>query len=205
MVVLRCAPKPLIVVALALFSIGLTGCFRVSTDVAVLRDSVLNSGAGRWDEEFEIGVGAVTLSLARAGLSFVDLEPEARGALQAVQGAEVAVYRLRDGHKPLSYTAMLSDADKAMAKRGWDRVVGVIHQHELVAVYVPKDTRSTRNVRACLLTLNGHELVVASARSNLEPLIEIARNRMDWPKRNTAVAGGDFPPHRRTDPGQVPW
>ena len=172
-----------IAAGLALLAVGLTGCFRVSTDVAALRDSVLKSGGGQWDQEIEIGVGAVTLTLARAGLSYVDLEPEARTALQAVRAAEVGVYKLRDGPKPLRYAAILSDADKVMAKRGWDRALGVVRHHELVAVYVPNCALSTRNIRACLVTVNRHELVVASARSNLEPLMELARNRVDWPGR----------------------
>ena len=166
--------------ALALLSVALTGCFRVSSDVRVLRDSVMNSAAADWNEKIEIGVGALTLNLARAGLAFVDLDAEARTALQSVRGAEVGVYQLRYRHKPLQHSAMLSAADKAMASRGWDRIVGVMSQRELVAIYVRNDVRSARNVKVCLLTLNGREMVVASARSNLEPLMELAFNRPEW-------------------------
>src|SRR5262245_24367343 len=69
--------------------LGLTGCFRVSSDAQALRDSVMKSASCKWDEQIEIGVGALTLGLARAGLSFVDLDPEARAILSAVRGAEV--------------------------------------------------------------------------------------------------------------------
>src|SRR5437867_1182563 len=75
-----------IALALALLSVALTGCFRVSSDVRVLRDSVMNSAAADWNEKIEIGVGALTLNLARAGLAFVDLDAEARTALQWVRG-----------------------------------------------------------------------------------------------------------------------
>jgi len=167
-------------VALALLSVGLTGCFRVSSDVGALRDSVMKSAAAEWDQQIEFGVGAITLNLARAGLAFVSLDPEARAALDAVRGAEVGIYKLRDGHGRLKHGALLSAADKAMAGRGWDRVVGVANRHELVAIYVPRDVRSARKVKVCLLTLNHEELVVASARSNLEPLMEIAFNRAEW-------------------------
>src|SRR5207249_1368616 len=121
--------------------------------------------------------GPLSLNLARAGLAFVDLEPEARTALNAVRSAEVGVYTLCGERQHLNLAAMLSAADRTMAGRGWDRVVGVMNGRELVAIYVPAQARSTRNMKVCLVTVNGQELVVASARSNLEPLMEIAWNR----------------------------
>ena len=170
-------PKFGITLAVALVSISLTGCFKVSTDVGALRDCVMKGAPAEWEEEIEIGFGPLTLNLARAGLAFVDLEPEARSALHAVRSAEVGVYKLRSGHQQLNLAAMLSAADKTMAGRGWDRVVGVMDRRELVAIYVPAQVRSTRNVRVCLLTVDGQELVVASARSNLEPLMALAWKR----------------------------
>jgi hypothetical protein len=163
--------------AVGLITSCLTGCFKVSTDVGALRDSVMKAAHVEREERFEIGVGALTLNLARAGLAFVDLEPEARTALHAVRSAEVGLYKLRTEGQRLNYGAMLSAADKTMAERGWDRVVGVMNGHELVAIYVPGKTRSTRNVKVCLVTVNGRELIVASARSNLEPVMELAWDR----------------------------
>jgi hypothetical protein len=167
----------LIVCAVGLGTIGLTGCFKVSNDVGALRDSVMSAASAEREERIEIGIGPLTLNLARAGLSFVDLEPEARTALHAFRSAEVGVYKLRNKGQPLDQAAMLSAADKTMAGRGWDRVVGVMNRHELVAVYVPVKIHSTRNMKVCLLTVTGRELIVASARSNLEPLMELAWDR----------------------------
>ena len=171
--------KFLIACAVGLVTIGLTGCFKVSPDVGALRDSVMSAASAEREERIEIGVGPLTLNLARAGLSFVDLEPEARTALHTVRSAEVGVYKLRNERQHLNYAAMLSAADKTMAGRGWDRVVGVMNRHELVAIYVPGKAHSTRNVKVCLLTVNGRELIVALARSNLEPLMELALDRVN--------------------------
>ncbi|PYK63844.1 MAG: hypothetical protein DME21_01620 [Verrucomicrobia bacterium] len=162
--------------------------------MGALRDSVMKSAAAQWDEKIEIGVGPITLYLARAGLAFVDLDPEARTALHAVRGAEVGVYKLREGHEQLKRAVILSAADKAMATRGWDRLVGVMNQGEFVAIYVRHDARSTRNVRVCLLTLSRGEMVVASARSNLEPLMEIAFKRAEWHQKGRAPIHFWFPP-----------
>ena len=168
-----------IALAVALLSIGLTGCFKVSTDVGALRDSVMKAAPVEWEEQIEIGVGPLTLNLARAGLAFVDLDSEARTALHAVRSAEAGVYKRRSGDQKLNQAAMLSAADKTMATRGWDRVVGVMDRRELVAIYVLSQATSTRNVKVCLVAVNGQELVVASARSTLEPLMEMAWNRVN--------------------------
>ena len=181
----ECArPKLGTAFVLALLCVGLTGCFRVSSDVRALRESVTKTAATDWDQEIEIGVGAITLNLARAGLALVDLPPEARVALDAARGAEVGVYRLHNAHKALNRAAILSAADRAMAGRGWDRIVGVLDRRELVAIYAPSDVRSARNVKICLLTVSGEEMIVASARSNLEPLMEMAFRQTEWRRKN---------------------
>jgi len=184
-----CAPRrtrfnPGIPIAAALLSFGLCGCFRVSSDLAVLRDSVIKSAPREWDEQIELGVGVMTLSLARAGLSFVALDPDARAALHAVHSAEVGVYKRHGVHSKLPLARALSDADKAMARRGWDRVVAVLNPGELVAIYVSADVRSAKNVKVCLVTLSGDDLVVASTRSNLEPLMAIAFDRAEGHHKN---------------------
>jgi len=165
--------------AVGLVSISLSGCFRVSSDVGALRDSVMKTVSAKQEKQIEIGIGPLTLNLARAGLSFVDLEPEVRKALHVVRSAEVGVYKLRYERQRPNHAAMLSAADKTMTERGWDRVVGVMNQRELVAIYLPAKASSTQNLKLCLLVMNGEEVVVASARSNLEPLMELASNRLN--------------------------
>lgn len=155
---------------------GFTGYFRLSRDVKALRNSLMDSAASEWDRKIEINVGAFTLNLARTGLGFVDLKSEVRAAVGALRSGEVGFYRLRHGHAPLDHAAMLSAADAAMTGRSWDRLVGVMNRHELVALYVPREVRSAREVKICLVVVNGRELVVAGARSDLEPLAELALN-----------------------------
>jgi len=165
---------------LALLCFCLTGCFRVSSDAEALRNGVMQTAGAQWDKEIEIGVGTLTLDLVRVGLAFVDLEPEARAAVRTVRSADVGVYKLQHSANQLDHRALLTAADQAMTKRGWDRVVAVVNERELVAIYVPDSVRSARNVKVCLVTLNNREMVVVSARSNLEPLMEIACNRPEW-------------------------
>ena len=159
---------------LLLLAVGLAGCFNVSSDTEALRTSLLNSTAGEWEKEVEIGVGALTFGLARTGLEFLVLDPQARSALNTVRGADVGVYWLRQRCKAQDLARMLSSADESMAARGWDRIVLFAKRGELVAVFVPQKIRSERNVKVCVAVLKGQKLVIASARTDLEPILKIA-------------------------------
>jgi hypothetical protein len=192
---LRVAPgwmhwaKPAMTAAVGLLCILLTGCFKISGDLQALRDGVIQAtSADDWEQDIEVGVGALTFTAARAGLSFVDLPEEARSALSAARSAEVGIYRLHGDHKRIDRAAMLAGSDKAMLRAGWDRLVGVVERDQLVAVYVPQKMRSLRNIQACVLVFNKHQMVLASARSNLEPLLDLALKRIDWSHKKEELA-----------------
>jgi hypothetical protein len=140
---------------------------------------VLKASAAEWSPTIELNVGGGTLGLARAGLAFLDLPAEARAVLSAVRGGEVGVYQLVKGN--LDRAGLLNSADHDMSARGWERVVGVVNARELVAVYLPSDLHSGRDVRLCVMVLDGEDLVVVAARGNLEPLLELARSQSQWP------------------------
>jgi len=150
-----------------------TGCLRVSSDTAALRNSVAQAIGTELNKQIEISVGFLTMTAARAGLSFVELPPEARCALQSVKGAEVGVYRkcqysAKDGDK------VLRAGDTAMNARGWDRMVTVMEGSELIAIYVPRNAGSSRDLKTCIVVLSANDMVVVSARGNLEPLVGLA-------------------------------
>ena len=175
---LVCVLGPFLLVgALAL---SVLSYLRVGPDAAALRDSVAPTAAKGWHKQVEFGVGWFPLALARTGLRFAPLDPEARLALRAVRGADVAVYQRSSADRSPDRGALLLAADQAMTKRGWDRMVGVVDRDDLVAVYVPRKTSSPRDLRACVLVLEPRQLVVVSGRANLEPLLELARNRPEW-------------------------
>src|SRR4051812_41142624 len=73
-----------------------TGCFRVGSETAALRDAALDSGFGRADQKIEVGVGFFTVGLARLASKYVDIPPEARTAIGSLKQAECAVYEVRD-------------------------------------------------------------------------------------------------------------
>ncbi len=148
----------------------------VTDDSRVVRQALLKAGDAEWTPTIELGVGGGVLGLARRGLGFADLPPEARAVVNAVRGADVGIYRLTKGGR--NRVALLEATDRGMSDRGWERVVGVISGSELVAAYLPRDLKSGRDLRLCVMVLDGEEMVVVGARGNLEPLLKLAETEL---------------------------
>ena len=171
-----------------LCAVGIAGYFRLSSATEALRSSVIESVPGQWDKRFAVHVGGLTLGLVRFGSRWFNLPPEPKAALEALHGAEVGVYNLRDAPSALDYSAIFTATDKCMRRRGWERIVGVARGRQFVAVYVPRDLRTVKRMACCVAVLNEQDLVVASARGNLEPLLELATQRLQEHDRSL----GDF-------------
>jgi hypothetical protein len=153
-----------------------TGCFRVSSETQALRDAALDSGFARVDEKIEFGVGFFTLGLAKLATHYIDKSPEARTALSSFKNAECAVYEVSQRLQSLG--SILTEADKAMDIRGCERLVGVIHERQLVAIYVPREMKSAHDVKASVLVLNGKQLVCVSARADARSLLQLALDKV---------------------------
>jgi hypothetical protein len=150
---------------------GVLSMLRPSPEVATLRDCVMASA--EVEREIEARVGPIVFGALRAGLNFVELEPEVRPALGAVRGASVGVYRVEPG---LDRATLADAVDEAMTRRGWERVVGVLEGNETVLVYGPAKMPSTRDLRLSVLVLDGEQLVLASVRGNPEPIAKLLLN-----------------------------
>jgi len=161
-------------VSLATLCLASTGCFNVSRETVALRNGLVESVGAECEAEIEVGIGAMTWDLARAGLGLLELDADVQAALSAVRGGDVGIYHVRPGEKPLQHAQMLGSADKAMSARGWDRVVSVVNRRELVAIYSSHETDFGQDVRFCVAVLDGRKLIVVSARGNLEPLLDLA-------------------------------
>lgn len=161
---------------LALLAVGVVRSFGLGPDAAALRDVATRSHGTGWQRKIEVGVGSVTVGVARTALAFLPIEPEVRTALRTFRGGSVGVYQRSSSPKKVNRADLLESADQVMRKRGWERMVGVRNRDELVAVYVPQGTTSPRNARVCVLVVNRDEMVIASVRSDLEPLLELARD-----------------------------
>jgi hypothetical protein len=159
-------------------AIGIAGYLQLSSPTRALRSSVIESVPGQWDKRFAVNVGGLTLGMVRFGSRLFNLPPDAKAALGVLHGADVGVYNLHDAPSALDYSAMFSAADKCMRGRGWERIVGVARGRQFVAVYMPRNLRTVKRMACCVAVLNEQDLVVASARGNLQPLLELATQRL---------------------------
>ena len=165
---------PAVLLLAALLAVGLPGCAKSNGDAQALARSLRQAAATPVTQDIGVSVGLFPLSLARCGLAFVKLDPDARAALSAVHAVELGICEFQPGRTRLRYDGLLSAADKTMSERGWDRVVTVLSEHEFVAVFVRPKTGAVRDLELCLAVVDGTQMVVASARGNPEPLLEIA-------------------------------
>lgn len=153
---------------------GLTSYVRLGSDARALRNAVLTELEGQsvtWRRKVEASVGSVTLWVVRSGLAFVRMPEEARQGLAAARGAEVGVYELGGEARADGVGSVDAAADRAMAARGWDRIVSVRRDGDWVAVYAPR--LPCGKLRACVAVLNGRNLVVAQATGRVEPLVDL--------------------------------
>jgi hypothetical protein len=169
-------------------SIGVLGMLRLGSEATILRKTLMSSVPGNWDKKIAIRVGGITTALVRGGSLFFNLPPEPRAALDALHGAEVGVYNLREEPGYVERGPILTRADQAMVARGWDRIVGVVQENDLVAVYVPHKKVSARNFRCCVVVFSGRDLVVVSARGNVEPLLALAQKHIEPDLKRSLLA-----------------
>ena len=164
-------PVAAILLTPVLLVAGIASYFHPSSDARALRDGIVKASGGEWEPVMVFNVGGFTTGAVRAGLSFAHLDAEPRAALQTVHGVEIGIYQLESGADTPDRAAMLASADTAMTGRGWDRVVGVMDGQALVGVYVPANIKSFSKLKCCVMVFDGKQMIVASARTNLQPLL----------------------------------
>ncbi len=167
---------PLLVGAYLL--VNVLSYFRLGRDARALRNAALQVVPPGTPLRMEFAVGPGTLALARLGTAFVDLDPDARSALDVLRSAEVGVYRLESGGLRGHPATLLNQTDRAMAARGWERLAGVIHDQKVVAVYLPEDLGHRNRLRLCVLTLTEQDMVIAGATGHAQPLLDLAQRHL---------------------------
>lgn len=148
------------------------GDLRAARNV-VTRDLDLNLA-----RQVQISAHPWLVGLARFGLSFAPLEPEAQLALKAVRGAEVGVYALTATPDARQRSTLFNQVDARLTKRGWHRLVAVSGDGNLVMVYGPDAERDADELEVFVLVLDGRDLVMVSGAGNLAPLVQLAEGHL---------------------------
>ena len=145
-------------------------------EAATLRKQVVASTNGQWKTRVQFSAGRMTMNFVRAGFSFVDRAEmvDAKLALNSVCRASVGVYeRGTKETSSWSRAQLLLDTDKAMNRRGWSRLVGVISHDDTVLIYGSARSDADDPVDICLTVANDRQLVVVSATVNPDKLSEL--------------------------------
>ncbi|MGE3310185.1 MAG: hypothetical protein AB7O66_09470 [Limisphaerales bacterium] len=173
-----------ILAAIAVFAIvSLILSFRMGGEARSIRKAVFAATPGEWKRDFEFGVGRLPAFLARAGFQFADsklnLPPEAAAGIAAFRSADVGIYRRRGSSADLEATrTALGNVDDLMEARDWDSIVSVQEGSQSVRVFVPNSLSDPSDTRACVVVIERDQMVIVSARANLEPLLEIVRTKL---------------------------
>lgn len=145
---------------------AVTSYVTLDRDATVLRRQIMSATNSDWNTKIQFSVGGGTLGTVRTGLWFVDHEniADARLALGAVRRASVGVYELASRNGDWSSDKLLLDTDRAMQKRGWERLVGVSGKKETVLIYSSAEIDEDEPIDLCIAVLSGREMVVVSTR-----------------------------------------
>jgi hypothetical protein len=147
----------------------------LNRDAVILRKHVMAATDADWHTKVQLSIGDMSLAAVRTGLCFAhgrDID-DARLALAAVRRASVGVYESRAYSPDWSRPELFRNADQAMARRGWTRLVGVADHQDTVLVYASDDLESGKPVDLCVAVVNGRELVVVSTSINADKLADL--------------------------------
>jgi hypothetical protein len=162
----------------------------LNRDVRTLRNQVMAATSAEWNTKVQVNIGAVTLGAVRLGLQCVDGREEietARDALRAVKHASVGVYERQAGKVSLDRSRLFLETDRAMQRRGWTRLIGVIDTKEAVLIYTQPDSGEAEPIELCVAVVNEKELVVAATTVDAQALGDLVARH----------AGSDIKKHIR--------
>src|SRR5439155_15472961 len=101
-----------LLLGLGLAVVGVTGYFRLGSDSAALRSSLMKSTPAQWQKKIAVHVGGFTMGVVRTTLRWVKLPPEPRAAIEALRTAEVGVYTLQTDPSSVDQERIVAAADK---------------------------------------------------------------------------------------------
>jgi len=155
----------------------------LSRDAGILRREVMAASGGGWHVKIQLTADRTALAAVRGGFSLIkEAPPEAREALAAVRSASVGVYERGTPEVSSVQGEVLAEADKAMARQGWKRLVGVVESGKAVLIYLPADADMAAPSRVCLAVCDRCELVVVSAEVDADKLAQFALRQIDHRK-----------------------
>ncbi len=159
-----------------LLGIAAASFLTLDRDAAALRRRVMATSNSEWNTTVQLSLGRFSLAAIRTGLAYIPkVDDQAKQALRAIHGASVGVYTLKGAAGTVSRRQLFAEADEAMNRRGYARMVGVCDRGDTVMIYTPTDPSGATTVDLCLAVLNGRELVIVSTSVDATVIAELGR------------------------------
>ncbi len=165
--------------AVCAVAFGVASCFRLSADTRTLRQAWEDACGEEWQQHINLNLGRATFAAVRGALVFAPLDPEARAAVASLREVEVGIYQPPTDEVPQGGATLLELADRAWVAKGWERVVGVLHDDHCVGVYLPAAPLTAKRVKCCIVVFDGQRLVVVRATANLKPILKFLGKQPD--------------------------
>lgn len=163
-------------------AVKLVGIFFVSAEARDLQVAICEAAEGKPDTHLQFSIGPGILSIGRLAVLMIDdVPPEARQALSAIDRASVGIYQLAQRISPENRGRMLAAADGRLAAKGWERIVTVVDDRDLVLIYMPRDWDDADDLEVCIAVCDGDELVVVSAQARSRPLMKWVQKHLPKP------------------------
>lgn len=159
--------------------IGLASLWFLPSETAFLRDEFGRTEAcSTMKTRVQLNLGGVSTFALRSLACFVPasegMPKETRLALDSLRAASVGVYELGKPVDRPGGALELSSIDAGMSRRGWTRMTSVITPRETVLIYCPSQLApDARDIELCVAVCSRRELVLVSATSRIEPLLEL--------------------------------
>lgn len=168
------------IAVLIVLGAGVISCFQAGTEARELQQELQKQLArvsgSVLREQISVRIGSVILSLARAGLSFAELNPHARLVLRSIRSADVTVCDLDRGACPTDRTVFLATADEVFCSRGWERVASALDDARAVGVYIDRRRNAGSRMTGCVVAFDEEQIVIACLEADFAPLMEYAQS-----------------------------
>lgn len=160
------------VIAVLCLGVVVVRSLRVADHTGPMRAQLLSRLNVPQLSQVEVAVPPWAVVLGRVTASFAEVDPRLNDALDAFKCGQVGVYELGRNPSRRDVLAMLELADQELVAAGWGRVVTVLEDGQLVAVYQSIGNDDTE-FDAYLIALDDRDLVMVSAKGRVEPVARL--------------------------------
>ena len=163
----------ILLVAVSLFLITLTGCIGVNRQFNEVKNKIMGELGDDYKTEFQFSVGSAAITVSSW---FVDLaadEEYVDDMLREISSVQVGVYNRIEGAKYNADFSTLNSIDEEMRSNGWKYIVRTIESDELTTIYISADPEELLE-RMYVINLSNEELVIVEVNGDLKKVISYA-------------------------------